>query len=78
MREGTSIYRSREETWEKEEVKNLLNKPWFKQMRGGTKIREEKEGKVRRQGRGGKVREKAGASEGEMDAEKLRRHWHKI
>ena len=45
-REGRSIYQSREEIEKSKSLVKLLNRPWFRQRRGGRKIREEKEGKM--------------------------------
>ena len=38
------LYHTREEMRENEEVKNLLNKPWFRQKRGGVQQKKLKEG----------------------------------
>ena len=48
MSNSTSIYRSRKEINMRKETRKLLNCPWFKQMRGGNKIKEVKEGKIRK------------------------------
>ena len=45
---NTSIYSSRKEINMRKETYKLLNRPWLKQMRGGNKIKEVKEGKIRK------------------------------
>ena len=48
-REGRSIYCSREEIDRSKAASALLNRPWFKQKRGGAKIKAEKEGRTYRE-----------------------------
>ena len=47
-RKGRSIYCSREEIDRNKAALALLNRPWFKQKRGGAKIKAEKEGRTYR------------------------------
>ena len=44
VKEGSSIHCTHLEMNEKKEVKSLINRPWFRGMRGGTQLKLEKEG----------------------------------
>ena len=50
-KEGSSIYRTRVQMNKEKELKTLLDKPWFRRMRGGTKLRMMKEGTERMEAR---------------------------
>ena len=47
VREGSSIYRTRKEMNAKRELRSLVNKPWFRRMRGGVQQKLIKEGSDR-------------------------------
>ena len=46
-REGASRYRTRQQMNESKDVKNILNKPWFRRMRGGIQTKLLKEGETK-------------------------------
>ena len=46
-REGVSVYRTRQQMNKKREIKNLLDRPWFRRKRGGTQTRLIKEGETK-------------------------------
>ena len=61
-RDGVSIYRTRQQMDKMKELKTLLNKPWFRRMRGGSQAKLVKEGESKadaktKVGKFGKVKE---------------------
>ena len=50
-RDGVSVYRTRQQMDKKRELKTLMNKPWFRRVRGGSQAKLVKEGQTKEEAR---------------------------